>query len=234
MGSAVRPELVAKGGSAAPGDLALGEAVFSGAAGWMVRCTPRRRVLRVEGTAGTLYAKIRQGAWRDAVHEWQWLNGEGPPVPLPAPIGLWRAGSRSLLLARAAPGRPVQVLLSEASADPDSVDEFLRTRAAPVVAALHSSGWVYRDLYWNHWFAESLHDPVHLIDVERAFRPAWRRRRWIVKDLAGLVSSAEPPLECESLRRAYACYIEHGGLSVPLRHVVRKAAAIRARQPRFG
>jgi hypothetical protein len=80
---------------------------------------------------------------------------------------------------------------------------------ARFVAAFHEAGFVHRDLYLSHVFIQPLPDsrervkgqvaadggavsagPVRdlfrLIDLQRVFRPRWRQRRWVVKDLAAL------------------------------------------------
>ena len=55
---------------------------------------------------------------------------------------------------------------------------------AGLVGRLHRSGFVHRDLYLSHIFFDGL--SFRLIDLQRAFRPRWRRRRWLIKDLAAL------------------------------------------------
>ena len=59
---------------------------------------------------------------------------------------------------------------------------------ASLVGRLHAAGYVHRDLYAAHVFAESGPGGVrlHLIDLARMFRPRWRAFRWRVKDLAQL------------------------------------------------
>jgi len=64
------------------------------------------------------------------------------------------------------------------------------------VARFHKSGFVHRDLYLSHIFISNTEANVPavvgggvvftLIDLQRVFRPRWRRRRWVVKDLAAL------------------------------------------------
>ena len=38
----------------------------------------------------------------------------------------------------------------------------------------------------THAGGDGPHDEFRLIDLQRVFRPSWRRRRWVVKDLAAL------------------------------------------------
>lgn len=99
--------------------------------------------------------------------------------------------------------------LPPAARDPD-----LRRRRALLdglarfVARFHAAGFVHRDLYLCHVFidAEQLGSGESaagerafcLIDLQRVFRPRWRARRWVVKDLAALDFST--PAECVGRR----------------------------------
>lgn len=231
--------LVARGEGATDAEIDAARRAFAGAVGWMVRCTPRRWVLRAgAGTAGRdgepagLFLKLREGRWGDARREWAWLCGEGPQLSLPAPVALFRSGGRSLVALREVDGRPLQALLAEASAE--RVRSYVTERIAPLVAGLHAAGWAYRDLYWNHLFARDLEDDPVWIDVERAFRPRIRVRRWVEKDLAGLVSSAHlewTDADVDALLEAYA---RAGGLRVARHRVAARAARVRRRRPRYG
>ncbi len=64
---------------------------------------------------------------------------------------------------------------------------------AQIVHRLHAAGYTHRDLYCCHFLirepAAGTFD-IRLIDLQRAQRRRWRRRRWIVKDLAQLAYSA--------------------------------------------
>jgi hypothetical protein len=108
---------------------------------------------------------------------------------------------------------------------------------APRVRALHAAGLVYRDLYWNHVVAL---DPrggatPTFLDVERVFRPVWRRRRWNVKDLAGLASSLPVAVSGSALLRFLRAYDSAMARDRRwVRAIARKAARIRAHAPRFG
>lgn len=68
-------------------------------------------------------------------------------------------------------------------------------RLADFVAAFHRAGFVHRDLYLSHVFVrlgptgqpdDADAGLFALIDLQRVFRPRWRHRRWVVKDLAAL------------------------------------------------
>jgi heptose I phosphotransferase len=71
----------------------------------------------------------------------------------------------------------------------------LTRQLARLIAAFHATGLCHRDLYLCHVFVDL--DPqarrparFTLIDLARTHRPRLRRRRWILKDLAQLDSSA--------------------------------------------
>ena len=61
-------------------------------------------------------------------------------------------------------------------------------RVAGVVRALHGGGYCHRDLYLSHIFVRPAENDfeIFLIDLQRVFKPMWRKRRWFVKDLTAL------------------------------------------------
>jgi hypothetical protein len=64
---------------------------------------------------------------------------------------------------------------------------------AGIVRRFHGAGYNHRDLYCRHFFVKDRPSGVReirLIDLQRVQRRRWRRRRWIVKDLAQLSWSA--------------------------------------------
>jgi len=66
-------------------------------------------------------------------------------------------------------------------------------RIAEVARRLHQAGYNHRDFYCCHFFVREpspgeFH--VRLIDLQRVQRHRWRRRRWLIKDLAQLAWSA--------------------------------------------
>ena len=101
---------------------------------------------------------------------------------------------RSFVLAEAVPGDALERWLPGpfAAATPERQSHLRRlisARLAELVRKLHHAGFVHRDLYLSHVFIDVADDSevhLHLIDVQRVFRPGWLRQRWIVKDLAAL------------------------------------------------
>ncbi|MEZ6186387.1 MAG: lipopolysaccharide kinase InaA family protein [Planctomycetota bacterium] len=112
------------------------------------------------------------------------LQGAGFRVPAPLAAGEERVGSRRrrfVALAELA-GAPLASL-------PDEALEPLAAELGATVRRLHDAGFCHRDLYLENVFW----DPdrgLGLLDCERVFRRRRLRRRWVVKDLAALASSA--------------------------------------------
>lgn len=219
---------------------AVVRAMWAGAAGITVRCVPTRRTVMARTPSGrVLFGKLRHGRGSDAETEWHWLH----VLPLlglrvPNAVARLRRGRRSLLVTEALPGRALDSWFA-AAAVTGNVAPVVRhaiAELAPLLAAMHRRGIVFRDLYWNHLFATDLDAPPAMLDVERVFRPRWRRWRWQVKDLASLLASLPVPLPTITKLRFLAAY-----LGEPLRHnrrliaaVVAKARRIRRHQPRYG
>jgi len=64
---------------------------------------------------------------------------------------------------------------------------------AALVRQFHQAGYCHRDLYLSHIFLSKDNngqERLNLIDLQRVFKPAIRRYRWRVKDLAQLYYSA--------------------------------------------
>lgn len=221
----------------------LAAAIAHGALGWTVRCTPRRRTVVAElGGGNVWFGKLRRGHLAAARAEWRWLH----VLPLagfrvPRPVAFHRFDGHTLLCTEAVAGRPLDVLWLEAAQRGELAPAlaFAAEVVAPLVRRLHDRGLVFRDLYWNHLYAETMQpgaaEPV-LLDVERVLAPRWRFERWRVKDLAGLLSSLPVTLRAVDLLRLLRAY--QGGLqpdwaALALR-VVAKARKIRAHRPRYG
>lgn len=100
----------------------------------------------------------------------------------------------SFLILQEVRGESLEKLADRTVLESGRVNERQLKALAHFVARFHREGFVHRDLYLCHIFlAEggggSDPDDFILIDLQRVFRPSWRRLRWIVKDLAALDSS---------------------------------------------
>lgn len=151
-------------------------------------------------------------------------------------------GRRSLLVTEGVAGHSLDVWMARA-AEAGWLPEllvYLCEQVAPAVRQLHDRGLVYRDLYWNHIFVADPRrgDPPVFLDVERVLRPWWRWRRWVEKDLAGLLSSIPagislPPRAALRFAQAY-----RGGslrsIRASMLAIEAKAQRIRGHQPKFG
>jgi hypothetical protein len=142
---------------------------------------------------------------------------------------------RSVVGLAAAQGRAMDVLLAEALHAGRSAiaARFAIECVAPLIARLHGAGLVFRDLYWNHLFAELDGEPV-FIDVHRVLRPRWRRRRWIVKDLAGLLASLPRGYSRSACLRFLHRYAARRPPRALVRAIVAKARRIAAHRPKYG
>lgn len=141
-----------------------------------------------------------------AAHEWHAIHAladAGLPVPEPVAFGQemsgWRERRSFLLIAEVA-GRSLERWLPDCwqRAATGAVwrrQQDLIRRLASLVASFHRAGFVHRDLYTSHIFlqADGMEPTPRfaIIDLQRVFRPRWRRARWMVKDLAALHFSAE-------------------------------------------
>lgn len=161
--------------------------------------------------------------------EWQNardLAGAGIRAAEPVAFGEQMVGPmerRSAILLGEAPGmsleRWVPARLPPASADPDPTRRGRRLDGlARFVARFHAAGFVHRDLYLCHvFFDESTFEKAMkaeqafcLIDLQRVFRPRWRKRRWIVKDLAALDFSTPLDRVTRRERLRFLCrYVRH-------------------------
>ena len=80
-----------------------------------------------------------------------------------------------------------------APADPPLLPQVFEL--ATLAARVHGAGLVHRDFYCAHVFMdwqEPDQADLALIDLQRVFRPRFRWRRWMVKDLAALNHSVPP------------------------------------------
>jgi hypothetical protein len=114
----------------------------------------------------------------------------------------------------------------------------IATLLARFVAEFHQTGLCHRDLYLCHIFAQldfsgSAPPEFTLIDLARAFRPRWRRQRWIIKDLAQLDASARQigASRTDRLRflNTYLGLAREGRLGDYARRIIRKSDWILSR-----
>jgi tRNA A-37 threonylcarbamoyl transferase component Bud32 len=183
-----------------------------------------------------------------AGREWRAISAlaeAGVSVPAPAAFGQKMRGwleRRSFLVLEPADGESLERWLPDhwrrRAADSDARRQHRLTRAlARAVGAFHAAGFVHRDMYTSHVFVAGLDEApdapprVTFIDLQRVFRPRWRRIRWVVKDLAALYYSTEPVASrTDRLRfwRVYLATVRRGRWKdcVPPR-VVAKARRIR-------
>jgi len=132
---------------------------------------------------------------------WEWRNirrvaGAGIPTLTPVAFGEKMRGfveRQSFIATQGIPGVSLEQWVPEHWGQGRTVDARARRslieQAALLVRTLHAAGLFHRDLYLSHVFISTNHDGrvvLRLIDLQRVFRPHWRRHRWQVKDLAAL------------------------------------------------
>lgn len=218
-------------------------AAFDGAVGCTVRCVPRRRTLMVQSGGDTIYAKLHRRRRAAAAAEWRWLHVL-PLLGISAarPVAWVARGATSMVVTEAVAGRSLDAWGCDAARE-GWVDEWLRfvtTRVAELVRRLHAQRLMHRDLNFAHVFCGDPRDgggELTLIDVERMFEARWRRRRWIVKDLAALLASSPVEISDRVALRFLRNYLR--GRRPFLwrswaRAIRRKADRIGGRTPRFG
>ncbi len=129
-----------------------------------------------------------------------------------------RKEQRSAILLAKVPGRSLENWATEWAQANRPVDHQLLKDIAMLVATMHESGFVHRDLYLSHIFFDptTKNEPrLHLIDLQRVFRPSVFRLRWIVKDLAALhYSTPESIISRADRLRWLRWYIERSKLGV--------------------
>jgi len=168
-----------------------------------------------DGQPVTLYLKrYRQPGLRDqwrriltcrADHStawWEWqqvrrLRRAGIPTPTPVAFGEKMGGWRekcSFIVLASAPGESLERWVPRNLMDGQTVVSVedrrrLVRQVALLARALHQARFCHRDLYLSHVFVDMTEfstPKLTLIDLQRVFRPRWRKQRWRVKDLASL------------------------------------------------
>lgn len=207
--------------------------------GTTVRATPQRWTLMQtlsSPVAGgvVIFRKVRVGGVAAAEREWHWLHAlPRYGLQVAGPAFFARAGERSVVATFAAPGRPLAALLAEV--DQDAASAYACGPVVATVRRLHAAGLVFRDLYWNHLFAVDLDAATAptFIDVERVLRPRLMWRRWLVKDLAGLVAGWPFAADRDFAPRLAVAY-DAAAATWLARRVEHKARRIRRHAPKYG
>ncbi len=98
-------------------------------------------------------------------------------------VGPWELGSA--LLTAELTGESLERYVQK---NPGRASAKTAGELAAFVARFHAAGYMHRDLYLSHVFVErdGQRWTFRLLDLARMFAPRFRRRRWIVKDLASL------------------------------------------------
>ena len=110
----------------------------------------------------------------------------------------------------------------------------LLRKLALLARRMHGEGLFHRDFYLGHLFVrpfEKEEVDLYLLDLQRLFRPIWRKERWRVKDLASLNFSAPRGWFTAADRLRF--YKQYRGLSrladgdrCQIRRIVRKSRKI--------
>ncbi len=149
------------------------------------------------------------------------------------------ASPRSFLVMREVPGPSLATLLREGFPEVHQ-QSAARTRRrvlrdlAGLVRRFHANGFYHRDLYLAHFLVAE--DPrwgrPYLIDVERVEQGFPPRRRWLVKDLAALHTSAPAAVSRADRLRFLLEYLCKSRLDPLVRRWIREILAKSARMGR--
>ena len=219
----------------------LGECL-QGEPGEVLRRVPGRETYAVEGPDGAAWVVKRYTHhWQDrspARREHEVLEALGRAgLRVPRPLGYLERDGRSVVaMERIESEGTLREVLGEAA--PGELQELL-SRLLELVLALHQGGWHHRDLYLHHVLLNGDGELV-LIDLGRARRPRWVRRRWFAKDLAALLlwtpAQVVPALRLRFLAR-YMDRMEIDGRQARrrfARDVLRRRARMAKHRPRHG
>ena len=154
-----------------------------------LRRVPGRETFAVGGLGGATWVIKRfTGRWvgeSPAEREHgvlEALRTEGLRVP--AAVGYLEESDRCLVAMERVEARgDLRAALSEVER---TARKPLLTQLLELVLSLHTRGWHHRDLYLHHILVAG-DGELTLIDLGRARRPRWVRRRWFAKDLAALL-----------------------------------------------
>lgn len=188
---------------------------LQGEPGEALRKVPGRDTYAVKGPAGAHWVVKRYtGRWLGASparREHQALEElQRAGLRVPTAVGFFDGDGRSVVaMERVESDVDLREALHEVA---PSLLEPLIARLLELVLALHGRGWHHRDLYLHHILIDPEGDLV-LIDLGRARRPRWVRRRWFAKDLAALLLWAPDEVSASLRLRFLARYMDAMGIS---------------------
>lgn len=160
--------------------------------------------------------------------EWQAIQALNQMGILTTPLvgygkqGLWPFTQHSFVLTQALEDcTSLETLCAAWPDSPPSLKEKrdLIRKVARITRTLHENGWVHRDLYLCHFLKDSNH-ALHLIDLHRMQQPRFFKKRWIVKDLAGLLFSS---LDIGLTRNDVLCFVREYSRPLPMKMVIERA-----------
>lgn len=117
------------------------------------------------------------------------LRADGIPVPEVAAFGEEMNGSRERRSALVLAEVPGESLERWCASRREAAPRVLVQAVALLVARLHGAGYIHRDMYLSHVFAdgrESASPVLTLIDLQRVLAKPLRWSRWVARDLAQL------------------------------------------------
>lgn len=218
------------------------EGCLRGSPGNLLRSVPGRETYGAQGPKGEKWVLKRfQVRWafnRPAKLEFEALEAlRALDVPVPTPIAFIESGSRSVLAMEkiSSSGSLREELAVAESAE----SKRLLAELLQLVVSLHASGWHHRDLYLHH-FLIGLDRKLWLIDLGRARRPRWMRRRWFAKDLAALLLWTPCEISERERLRFSARYMNQMGMLGRgerrrfLKDVLSRRARMARHRPRHG
>ncbi len=161
--------------------------------GAVTRAVPGRFTTRIEAAGAGMFLKRYRGLARarSAGREWRMLRAVAAAgIPCPTPVawgerrGIFGPRESFLITAEIPQAEQADWWIRER---PSKRSELVRA-VAELARQFHAAGFHHRDFYLCHFFVSegTAGLELFLIDFQRARRLGWRRRRWLVKDLAQL------------------------------------------------
>lgn len=165
------------------------EGCLSGSPGELLRAVPGRETYGVQGPRGAHWVVKRfSSGWifsSPAKREFNALLAlRTLGTPVPNPVAFIERGRRSILAMERISS--AATLREELAVAPKAESKRLFSQLLVLLVSLHRGGWHHRDLYLHHILIDA-EGELRLIDLGRARRPRWIRRRWFAKDLAALL-----------------------------------------------